>query len=77
MSKRVNLILDDEVKASLDELIPAGRRSDFVNRTLESSLSLLRRQKAAETLETLRRKGPTVSTSEIVSLLRHDRERSP
>ena len=76
MSRRVNLVLDDAVKASLDELIPAGRRSEFVNRALESQLSLLRRQRAVESLQALRDHGPSVSTVEVVDLLRKSRERS-
>ena len=75
MSKRVNLVLDDAVKDSLDELIPAGRRSEFVNATLQIQLALVKRQRAVDALETLRRDGPSVPTEEIVRLLRHDRVR--
>ena len=76
MSKRVNLVLDDRVKESLDCLIPAGQRSEFVNATLQTQLDLLKRQRAASDLESLRRQGPSVPTQEIVGLLRQDRERS-
>jgi Arc/MetJ-type ribon-helix-helix transcriptional regulator len=77
MSKRVNLVLDDTVKDTLDALIPSGQRSEFVNATLKTQLTLLKRQRAAATLEALRRQGPPIPTQDVVRSLRQDRERNP
>ncbi|MEE8584060.1 MAG: hypothetical protein V3T83_04335 [Acidobacteriota bacterium] len=76
MSTRVNLILDDEVKHSLDKLVPAGRRSEFANEAIRTRLADLKRQKAVKRLDGLRRKGPSVPASEVVKLLRQAREGS-
>lgn len=70
MAIKVNLVLDDEVKGELDELIPAGERSRFANEALRAQLALLRQRQALEKLEALRRAGPHVPTAEIVSTLR-------
>lgn len=76
MGTRVNLILDDEVKQTLDRLVPTGHRSAFANEAIRARLAELRRQAAAERLDAFRRKGPSVSTAEIVRLLRKAREGS-
>lgn len=74
MATKVNLVLDDEVKEALDELIPAGERSRFANEALRAQLTLVRRRRAIEQIETLRRAGPHVSTAEILQALRESRE---
>ena len=76
MSTRVNLILEDEVKNTLDRLVPTGRRSEFANEAIRTRLTELRRQKAVDRLDGFRRKGPSVPTSEVVRLLRESREGS-
>jgi Arc/MetJ-type ribon-helix-helix transcriptional regulator len=75
VTTRVNLVLEDTVKASLDALIPSGQRSEFVNATLKSRLALLERQRAVAALEELRKQGPPVPAEEILQALRQDRER--
>ena len=42
MSTRVNMILDDEVKNTLDQLVPAGRHSEFANEAIRTRLADLR-----------------------------------
>ncbi|HWM92995.1 MAG TPA: hypothetical protein VN493_19685 [Thermoanaerobaculia bacterium] len=74
MATKVNLVLDDEVKEALDNLIPAGERSRFANETLRAQLALVRRRQAIEKLEALRRVGPHVPTAEILLALRDSRE---
>jgi predicted transcriptional regulator len=75
MTTKVNLVLDDEVKEALDELIPAGERSRFANQALRDQLKLVRQRHAIEKLEALRRSGPHVSTAEILLTLRSFRDR--
>lgn len=70
MTTKVNLVLDDEVKEALDELIPAGERSRFANEALRDQLKLVRQWNAIARLEALRRAGPHVPTDEILLTLR-------
>ena len=74
MSARVNLVLEDAVKQSLDELVPAGRRSEFANQAIRTELSRLRRQRAIDQLAELRQRGPSIRTETVVQLLRDARE---
>jgi len=75
MAAKVNLVLDDEVKEALDELVPAGERSRFANEALRERLAMVRRLRAIDKLEALRRVGPHVSTAEILLALRRLRSR--
>jgi predicted transcriptional regulator len=74
MAAKVNLVLDDEVKEALDELVPAGERSRFANEALRDRLALVRRRQAIQKLEALRRTGPHVSSAEILLALRESRD---
>ena len=74
MAAKVNLVLDDEVKEALDDLIPAGERSRFANEALRSQLTLVRRRQAIEKLAELRRSGPHVPTAEVLLALRESRD---
>lgn len=74
MAIKVNLVLDDEVKEALDDLVPAGERSRFANEALRVQLTLVRRKQAIEKLDALRRAGPHVPTSEILVALRESRD---
>ncbi len=74
MSVKVNLVIDERVKADLDELIPAGERSRFATEALRARLSLVRQQRAVARIEGLRRGGPHVPTSEIIVALRSLRD---
>jgi len=74
MSAKVNLVLDDEVKEALDDLVPAGERSRFANEALRAQLTLVRRRQAIKKLEALRRVGPHVPTAEILVALRESRD---
>jgi predicted transcriptional regulator len=73
MASKVNLVLDDEVKEALDELIPAGERSRFANEALRAQLMLVRRRQAIQKLEALRQAGPHVPNAEILLALREAR----
>lgn len=69
MADKVNLVLDDEVKEEFAQLVPTGERNLFVNEALRARLNLLKRQRAVDQLEALRRKGPSVPTVEVVQAL--------
>lgn len=75
MPTKVNIVLDDDVKTDLEQLVERGMRSRVVNRALRRELQDLRRLRANARLDGLRREGAAVPTSEILRLLRKDRGR--
>jgi len=75
MPVKVNMVLDDEVKAELDSLVEAGSRSRVINEALRKELLQLRRRRAAQTMDELRNKTKPVSTREVMQILRRDRRR--
>ena len=76
MPTKVNIVLDDDVKADLDRLVEPGLRSRVVNRALRREILALQRRQANARLEELRRKTRPVSTADLVARLRRDRGRS-
>ena len=75
LATKVNIVLDDDVKTDLDVLVDAGLRSRVINNALRKELTLIRRRKLSEQLDSLRAKTKPVSTQEIVNLIRRDRGR--
>lgn len=75
MPTKVNFVLDDDVKADLDRLVPGGKRSRVINSALRREIQLISRRAAGARLDELRAKARPVSTAEIVSLIRRDRGR--
>ncbi len=75
MPTKVNFVLDDDVKAELDRLVKKGMRSRIINDALRRELQRVRRQVAARRLDELRSKTKSVSTADIVNLIRQDRGR--
>jgi Arc/MetJ-type ribon-helix-helix transcriptional regulator len=75
MARKVNIVLDDDVKSDLDELVDAGLRSRVINDALRKELALIRRRRLSERLDAVRKKTKPISTEEIVRLVRHDRGR--
>jgi predicted transcriptional regulator len=74
MPTKVNIVLDDDVKADLDRLVESGRRSRVVNDALRREIQLIRRRAAGARLDDLRSGTRRVSTNEIVKLVRRDRK---
>ena len=72
---KINIVLDDDVKADLDRLVESGLRSRVVNRALRKEILAIRRERASRRLDELRRTTKPISTTELVALLRRDRER--
>lgn len=75
MPTKVNVVLDDDVKADLDRLIDSGKRSRVINNALRREMDLIRRRAANARLDTLRTMTKPVSTGDIVKLVRRDRGR--
>ncbi|MBN1652309.1 MAG: hypothetical protein JXA30_00885 [Deltaproteobacteria bacterium] len=76
MSAKVNVVLDDDVKEQMDELVPSGRRSRLINQALRRELLRIRREGAVREIERLRKQTRRVTTDEIVQTLAKDRNRS-
>ena len=72
---KVNIVLDDDVKADLDRLVESGRRSRVVNDALRREMQLMRRRAAGVRLDDLRRATRRMSTTGLVKFVRHDRNR--
>ena len=75
MPTKVNVVLDDDVKADLDRLVESGRRSRVINAALRREILILRRERASRRLDELRKTTRIVPTSELVNLVRRDRGR--
>jgi Arc/MetJ-type ribon-helix-helix transcriptional regulator len=75
MAHKVNIVLDDDVKAELEALVEAGSRSRVINNALRRELLTIRRRQLSDQLDSLRAKTKPISTREIVKLIRRDRGR--
>ena len=47
MPTKVNIVLDDDVKADLDRLVESGKRSRVINSALRSEIQRMRRRAAS------------------------------
>lgn len=60
-------MISKEILKSLHQVIPAGQRSDFVNKTLEEALIDYGRRRASEEIDNLSKKwGSKISTEEFL-----------
>jgi predicted transcriptional regulator len=75
MAHRLNIMLDDAVWESLQQL-PKGARSRYISQAVEERLRRERRQSAAAEMDALRGKlRPLGDTIDVVEMLRKDRAR--
>jgi predicted transcriptional regulator len=75
MPTKVNIVLDDDVKADLDRLVESGKRSRVINSALRSEIQRMRRRVASVRLDEIRAATRPVSTADLVKLIRRDRGR--
>ena len=75
MPTKVNIVLDDDVKAGLDRLVETGKRSRVINNALRRELHLMNRRAAGARLDDARATTKPVSTADIVQFIRRDRGR--
>jgi hypothetical protein len=72
-TRKVNFIIEERLCRDLEDLVPAGQRSRFVNQALRKELELFRRRKALDKLQA----APTVrkkfTNREIVEALVRER----
>jgi len=75
MAHRLNIMLDDAVWESLQQL-PKGVRSRYISRAVEERLRREQRQKAAAEMDSLRNNLPPLGDDiDVVEMLRKDRAR--
>jgi len=75
MAHRLNIMLDDTVWESLQQL-PKGARSRYISQAVEERLQRERRQRAAAEMDALRGKlRPLDDDIDVVEMLRKDRAR--
>lgn len=73
--KKVNFMVDHDITQRLEQLVPVGERSDFVNKAMDEALVLYGRRKAFEFFETFRKKQKKKwKVNEITEFIRKDRE---
>ena len=75
MPTKVNVVLDDDVKADLDRLVESGKRSRVINSALRREIHLISRRAANVRLDEIRATTKPVSTGDVVKLVRRDRGR--
>ena len=75
MPTKVNIVLDDDVKADLDRLVESGKRSRVINNALRREIQLISRRAANAHLDEIRTMTRRLSTSDMVKLVRRDRDR--
>jgi len=74
-TKKLNFMIKNELVMELEELVPPGRRSKVVNEAIMKELMALKRQKLTEKLLAIKQKSPSLSTDEMVAVLKEDRRR--
>lgn len=76
MSRRVNIMVDEQIWQSLQEM-PKGERSRFINVAIKDRLLAKRRKTAANKMDELRNNlKPIKGNIDVLELLRQDRMRN-
>lgn len=74
-SYKLNFMIDQEVKETLEKYVPSGSRSRVVNEVLRRELDLLKRKKITAKLAGIRNKNVLMDTAAIVSEVKKGREK--
>jgi hypothetical protein len=69
--KKVNFMVDVTILGSLEELVPAGSRSDFINESLSRAILRFKKGKAVEGIRKLATKSKLKLSSEEIRKLRN------
>ena len=72
-SKKLNFLIEEAVCRDLETMIPAGKRSRFVNDALRRELETVRRKTAVEKIISSTSKGKNFSSRYIIEGLARDR----
>ncbi len=74
-SYKLNFMIDQEVKETLEKYVPSGSRSRVVNEALRRELNLIKRKKITAKLAGIRDKNVTMDTAAIVVEVNKGREK--
>jgi len=72
-SYKLNFIIDQEVKETLEKYVPSGSRSRVVNDALRKELNLLKRKEITAKLAEIRDKNVMMDTADIVNEVKKGR----
>ena len=72
--RKLNFMIEEDIRRELENLIPAGKRSIVINDALRKELERIRRKSSIEKLLNLNLKGKRYSNSEIIDSLSMDRK---
>lgn len=64
--KKINFMVSKEIMMELNQLIPSGERSDFVNEALKEALIDYARRKAIEEMDKIAQQNLNISTAEFL-----------
>lgn len=74
-AKKVNFMVNNNVRKEFERLVPPGERSKIVNEALRKELNLIKRERLTEKLLSIRAKSPSLSTDDITEIVRKNRAR--
>jgi len=74
-AKKVNFMVNNNVRKEFERLVPPGERSKIVNEALRKELNLIKRERLTEKLLSIRAKSPSLSTDDITGIVRENRAR--
>jgi len=74
-AKKVNFMVNNNVRKEFERLVPPGERSKIVNEALRKELNLIKRERLTEKLLSIRAKSPSLSTDEITEIVKKNRAR--
>ena len=74
--KKLNFIVEEDVRKEMEALVPAGQRARLINEALRKELLRIKRERIHVKLSELRTKSSRVSDREIVAALHSDRKRA-
>lgn len=72
-AKKLNFLIEEAVCRDLETMIPAGKRSRFVNDALRRELEAVRRKRAVDEIFSSTSKGKKFSSRYIIEGLAKDR----
>lgn len=73
--QKVNFMISKETLMQFRQMIPAGERSDFMDKVLKEALVSYRRRKASEEIDKLSQKlNLKMSTEELIKLKNYGRK---
>jgi len=72
-AKKVNFMINDDIRKEFEKLVPPGVRSKVVNEALKKELIAIKRKRLTERLLPIKAKSPLISTKEIVAAVKTNR----